>query len=163
VNLVHAAILVANAHNTQPWLFTVTGNRIDVFADMSRTIGAMDPLPRETQISSGCAVENLVVAGPPNGLTAKVSLLPDPADATHVATVSLTHTAVSGSPLFDAIATRHTNRGAYDITRTVSSQQRDALNVLVDIPDMQLGWFAIRNLSQPRRDAAPMTTGEVPA
>ena len=88
MNLVRAAVLAANAHNTQPWLFVVTGERIELFADMTRTIGAMDPLLRELHISLGCALENLVLAGPPSGLSASVALLPDPADATHVATVT---------------------------------------------------------------------------
>jgi hypothetical protein len=141
VNLVRAAILAANAHNTQPWLFSVTPDRIEVHADMSRTIGAMDPLLREQQISLGCALENLVVAGPPNGVAATVSLLPDPSASTHVATVSLTPVAASGSALFDAIAFRHTDRGAYDTTRPVTVQQRAALSAMVDVPDTQLVWF----------------------
>ena len=40
LNLVDAAILAANAHNTQPWLFAVPDDRIELFADMSRTTGA---------------------------------------------------------------------------------------------------------------------------
>jgi hypothetical protein len=142
MNLVQAAILAANAHNTQPWLFTVTPDRIEVHADMSRTIGAMDPLLREQQISLGCALENLVLAGPPNGMTATVSLLPDPSDATHVATVTLAPTTASGSPLFDAIAARHTHRGAYDTSKAVTSQQLDTLSALVDVPDTELVWFS---------------------
>jgi len=76
LNLVRAAILAANAHNTQPWLFTVTGDRIKLFADMSRTIGAMDPLLREMHISLGRALENRVLAGPPSGLTATAGTAP---------------------------------------------------------------------------------------
>jgi len=71
----------------------------------------MDPLLREMHISLGCAPENLVLAGPPSGLSANVALLPEPADATHIATVTLTPTTQSRSPLFDAMASRHTNRG----------------------------------------------------
>ena len=92
LNLVRAAILAANAHNTQPWLFTVADDRIELFADLSRTIGTMDPLLRELHISLGCALENLTLAGPPNGIAATVALLPDPADPTHIATISLTPT-----------------------------------------------------------------------
>ena len=141
LHLIRAAVLAANAHNTQPWLFTVTDTRIDVFADMSRTIGAMDPLLRELHLSLGCALENLTLAGRPNGLAATVALLPDPSDATHVATVSLTPTPAAGSPLFDAIAIRHTDRGAYDTARTVSREQLDTLGALIDVPDTQLIWF----------------------
>ncbi|MEY9964154.1 nitroreductase [Streptacidiphilus sp. MAP12-16] len=141
LNLVNAAILAANAHNTQPWLFTVSDDRIELFSDMSRTIGAMDPLLREMQISLGCAVENLALAAAPNGMTAKVSLLPVPYDATHIATVSLAPAPASGSALFDAIAARHTNRGGYDTTRPVTGRQLDALSALVDAPATQLVWF----------------------
>lgn len=44
LNLVDAA----SACDTQSWLFTVSDDRIELFADMARTTGAMDPLPRET-------------------------------------------------------------------------------------------------------------------
>ena len=101
----------------------------------------MDPLLREMHISLGCALENLVLAGPPSGLSANVALLPEPADATHIATVTLTPTTQSRSPRFDAMASRHTNRGAYDTTRTVSSRQLDALRRLVDLPGTDVVWF----------------------
>lgn len=141
LSLVRAAILAANAHNTQPWVFTVADDRIEVYADMSRTIGAMDPLLREMHVSLGCALENLAVAGPPNGLAVDVTLLPDPADPAHVASVSLSPTGTEQSPLFDAIEARHTARGAYDPTRTVAPEQLDALSALVDVADTELVWL----------------------
>ena len=141
LDLVRAAVLAANAHNTQPWLFTVSGDRIELFADMTRTIGAMDPLLRELHVSLGCALENLVLAGPPSGLTANVVLLPDRADATHIATVTLTPTTPSRSPLFDAITSRRTNRGGYDTTRAVTGQQLAALAALVEVPGTEVVWF----------------------
>jgi len=142
LSLVRAAILAANAHNTQPWRFILTEDRIELFADMSRTIGTMDPLLREMHISLGCALENLVLAGPPNGLTATVDLMPEAGDARHIATVALTPAKTSRSALFEAIPDRHTNRNAYDTSRPVSSEQRESLNLLVDAPNTQLIWFA---------------------
>lgn len=141
LNLVSAAILAANAHNTQPWLFQVAGDRIELFADLSRTIGAMDPLLRELHLSLGCAIENLALAGPPNGLDVAVSLLPDKSDATHIATIMLTPTAVADSPLFDAITTRHTDRGAYDSSRAIAGRQLDELRALADASGRGLVWF----------------------
>jgi hypothetical protein len=41
LSLVASAILAANPHNTQPWLFVVNPNRIDLFAAINRNIGAM--------------------------------------------------------------------------------------------------------------------------
>lgn len=142
LNLVDAAILASNAHNTQPWLFTLSADRIELFSDLSRTTGAMDPLLREMQISLGCAVENLALAAGPNGMDAKVSFLPDPSDTTHIATVSLSPAATSDAPLFDAIAVRHTSRGAYSTSHTVTGRQLDTFSALADVPGMQLVWFS---------------------
>lgn len=142
LSLVRAAILAANAHNTQPWLFTVTDDRIELFADLTRTIGMMDPLLRELHVSLGCALENLVLAGPPNGLATMVELMPDATDAAHIATITLAPARTAGSALFDAIADRHTDRNAYDTSRPVTSGQRAALDLLVDAPNTQLIWFS---------------------
>ena len=141
LNLVRAAILAANAHNTQPWLFTAAADRIELHADMSRTIGAMDPLLREMHVSLGCALENLALAASPNGMTATVALMPDTADATHIATVSLVPSTPSRSTLFDAITHRHTDRNAYDTSRPLTAAQRATLSALVDAPDTRLVWF----------------------
>jgi len=141
MGLVRAAVLAANAHNAQAWHFKVATDRIDLFADTSRNIGTMDPLDREMHISLGCAIENLVLAGPANGNAATVSLLPDPADRTHIARVDLVPTKESASPLFAAIPIRHTNRAAYDTRRPVTQEQLDSLSGLVDAPDTQLVWF----------------------
>ncbi len=141
MGMVSAAVLAANAHNAQPWRFRVRGDRIDLFADTSRGLGAMDPLGREMQISLGCAIENLALAGPANGRAPRVTLMPDPADPTHMARVDLVRTPAPVSPLFDAIPRRHTNRAAYDTARPVTQQQRDELGALVDVPGIELVWF----------------------
>jgi hypothetical protein len=139
--LVSAAVLAANAHNTQPWLFRVTPGRIDLFADTTRTIGAMDPLRRELDISLGCALENLALAGPAHGAATTVTLLPEPSDPTHIARIDLTATDGAAPPLYAAIANRHTNRGAYDTSRPLAQAQLDALGALVDAPGVELIWF----------------------
>ena len=54
VGMVRAAVLAANAHNTQPWHFKVAKYRVDLFADTSRTIGAMDPLGRDAHLTGVC-------------------------------------------------------------------------------------------------------------
>src|SRR3989454_11697881 len=56
--LVRAAILAANPHNSQPWLFRVGASRIDLFADPARDIGAVDPDHREMYIGLGCALRS---------------------------------------------------------------------------------------------------------
>ena len=141
MGMVSAAVLAANAHNAQPWHFRVATHRVDLFADTSRSLGMMDPLGREMHISLGCALENLVLAAPANGLKSTVSLLPDPADRTHIARVDLVATQQPASGLFAAIPNRHTNRGAYDTAQPVTQKQLDALGGLIDVPGIELVWF----------------------
>src|SRR5512141_223965 len=47
MHAVHAAVLAASPHNTQPWLFRVTDDRIDLLADRERNIGTIDPFRRD--------------------------------------------------------------------------------------------------------------------
>jgi nitroreductase len=140
LSLVRAAILAANAHDTQPWRFAVTADRIDLFADRSRTIGAVDPLGRELEISLGCALENLVLAAPPNGYAASVAVLPDRANPDHVARVELAPGTAPISALFEAIPRRHTDRGAYDTTKSVEGGVLEELSAQADSDLASLTW-----------------------
>lgn len=110
---VRAAILAASPHNTQPWLFVVEGEVIDVYADLDRGLGTMDGLLREMYLGLGCAVENLAVAADHAGAAGQVELLPDPADEGHVARITLGSGAAGQGSLFASIAKRHTHRGPY--------------------------------------------------
>ncbi|GIH21729.1 Tat pathway signal protein [Acrocarpospora phusangensis] len=142
--LVNAAVLAANAHNSQPWLFRVAPDRIDVFADTSRTLGAIDPLLRELHISLGCAIENLLLAAPSNGLRATAELMPDPAQPRHVARVTLAGSRPRTAELFPYIAGRHTDRGAYDTGRPVPRRVLDQLGGLAGSSEdggVELVWF----------------------
>jgi len=141
LGMVRAGVLAANAHNAQPWHFRVATDRIDLFADTSRSLGTMDPLGREMHISLGCALENLALAGPANGKVPTVTLLPELADRTHIARVDLVPTRPSASALFAAIPNRHTNRAAYDMARPVTQRQRDMFGDLIDVPEIELVWF----------------------
>lgn len=142
LDLVRAAILAANPHNTQPWLFRVTQTQITLFADRKRTIGTIDPFLREMHIGLGCALENLLLAAGANGYTAKVTLLPDASDKTWVARIDLAEGSVTISDLYSVIPQRHTNRYPYDMGRPVTGTTLEALSALNDDPDVRVFWFA---------------------
>ncbi|HYK96849.1 MAG TPA: hypothetical protein VEU77_00505, partial [Candidatus Acidoferrales bacterium] len=140
LSLVRAAVLAANAHDTQPWFFDVTDRRIDLFADRARNIGSLDPLHREIEVSLGCALENLVITGRAIGLAPVVALLPDPADPDHIARVELGASTRVTSPLISAIPRRHTDRGAYS-GRAVGPAVLAALSQMADDARAQLVWL----------------------
>ncbi len=119
--LVAAAVLAANPHDSQPWLFRVADGRIDVLADLSRNLGAMDPYVREMHLGLGCAVENMVAAAAPNGFEVEVAPIAGSlADLVEgrapVTAASLRLAPRAPTPPVDvyrAIGLRHTNRYAY--------------------------------------------------
>jgi hypothetical protein len=110
---VAAAVLAANPHNSQPWAFHITGTAIDVYADTTRRTGTLDAVGRETHVGLGCAIENLALAARASGLAPAVTLLPSGKGGRLVAHVELADAPPEHSVLYDAIGTRHTNRGPY--------------------------------------------------
>ncbi len=137
VAAVAAAILAANPHNTQPWLFVVRPEFIEVQADLSTSLGAMDPLGREMILGLGCAVENLTLAARARGRAASVRWLPDPARPSLVARVDLAPAAPQLDPLHDQIARRHTHRGPY-LQGEPPPSLEGALRALIDDPVVAL-------------------------
>ncbi len=138
---VAAAILAANPHNTQPWVFHVTADSIELFADPTRRTGTLDALDREHHIGLGCALENLVLAATARGYEATVTLLPDATDPTHVATVDLTAGTSGASMLHDAIGDRRSNRGPYTDT-AIPADVLDTIDAVSDgLDGVGIRWF----------------------
>lgn len=132
--LVRAGLLAASPHNTQPWRFRVSDGTIDVLADHSRHLGAMDPYRREMYIGLGCMIENMAQAAPAYGMQARVALIPGrlvaggESDTDRVvARLRLTPGPQRVSPLFEAIPSRHTDRGPYDTDRALPPDVGEAL------------------------------------
>ena len=139
--LVQSAILAANPHNSQPWLFRVSETRLDLFADPSHNIGAIDPFLREMYTGLGCALENIVLTAQALGYHPSVRLMPDAKNSAHVARVELVPGEPNPAELYRAIPNRHTNRAAYDIERPISSETLTAITALNSDPDVGIVWF----------------------
>jgi hypothetical protein len=115
--LLRYAILAPSVKNSQPWAFSVQGNRIHLIADLSRAQSVADPGKRELYISLGCALENLLVAAEHFGLRHGVSYFPEPGQAELAATV---HFAPGGVPshvragaTLSAIVRRHNDNSVF--------------------------------------------------
>ena len=139
---VGAAILAANPHNTQPWIFHVTDDSIELFADPSRRTGTLDSLNREHHLGLGCALENLVLAATVRGYRATVTLLPDATDATYVASVSFVAAPSEASALYDAIGRRHTNRGPYTNEGVADDVLATLESVDAGLDGVSVRWFS---------------------
>lgn len=152
LNLVRAAILAANPHNMQPWLFRVVEEQIDLYVDTTRNIGAVDPFFRELWIGVGAALENLSLAATAEGYAAAITLLPGD-EPNHAARVTLSPAQPVGSPLYDAIPRRRTNRAAFDTSRPVAPETLAQLAALNDQPELGIVWLTTTEERQRFGDA----------
>ncbi|MCC6616122.1 MAG: nitroreductase family protein [Anaerolineae bacterium] len=124
--LARYATLAANGHNTQPWMFNLREDGVDIYADFSRRLPIVDPDDRELWISLGCALENLLVAARATGHTTEVTY----PDADDVIRVQLTPDAAQESPLFAAIPQRQNTRSEYNGQAVETAQ----LDQLIELP-----------------------------
>jgi len=139
--LAAAAVLAASPHNTQPWLFRVHDDRIDLYADSARGLGTLDPFGREMHVGLGCALENLALAAAARGYDAHVAVRPDPADPLLVARVDLARGTARGSALYDAIGDRHTNRGPYRDSEVPAGILAALTALTGDAAPASVAWF----------------------
>jgi nitroreductase len=127
--IVTAATRAPSIHNTQPWLFASSRDRLEVFTDPERALAVLDPSGRQRVISCGVAVEFAAVAARADGHDVVVEQLPDPGNPDHLATLRVT--AQSEPTEADrtraaAIEHRHTQRGAF-LPRAVPAELVDRL------------------------------------
>ncbi|MGZ4442434.1 MAG: Acg family FMN-binding oxidoreductase [Nocardioidaceae bacterium] len=101
-----------SVHNTQPWLWRLHDDRLDLVADYSRQLLHADPDGRDLLLSCGAVLQHLQVAAAGLGWSARVRRLPDRDDPHLLATVTLTPAAISpaASSRLRAITARQTDR-----------------------------------------------------
>jgi hypothetical protein len=75
---VRFAVLAPSSHNSQPWLFRIEGDHVDVLVDRSRALPVVDPDDRELVMSCGAALHHLRTALAACGEQAVVELVPFP-------------------------------------------------------------------------------------
>ncbi len=139
--LAAAGILAASPHNTQPWIFHISDDRIELYADTSRNLGAFDPYLREMHIGLGCVVETMMQAAGPNGYKVALNIQAGSLLAlTHreprllAATLDLSRLSkpTEDDALYQAIPRRHTNRGPYERARGLPAS---AKMILMDVAE----------------------------
>lgn len=138
--LINYAVLAPSSHNSQPWLFDISGDTLTLYADRTRVLPVMDPHDRELVISCGAALALLRISMHHFGYADSVQTFPDPERPDLLARVNL---AAGHEPtpedelLFGAILTRGTNRRPYD-SRPVPDQIVEELQAASDSECAQL-------------------------
>ena len=127
--LLNYAILAPSNRNSQPWLWRLGGDTVELHADNMRALPHLDPDNRELIMSCGAALLHLRIAMRHFGYNPEVEILPDPEDPNLLAVVRLGEE-YSATPdddlLFKAIPNRHTNRQPF-LERELPNDLREAL------------------------------------
>ena len=111
------AVRAPSIHNTQPWLFRIDGNTIELYADRKRLLPIADPDGRELFISCAAALFYLRTATGNFGYENTVELLPESRNPDLLARLHLGARRTptdSDVALFRALTIRHTNRGDFE-------------------------------------------------
>ncbi|HEX5963952.1 MAG TPA: nitroreductase family protein [Gemmatimonadales bacterium] len=139
--LLRYAILAPSTKNSQPWAFSVQGNRIHIIADFRQRQLIADPDRRELYISLGCALENLLVAAEHFGFRHGVSYFPQPGDDELAVTVIFAPGGVpsharAGATL-NAILRRHNDNGVFQDTLVPDELRRRLIACCVE-PELRV-------------------------
>ena len=87
--LTRFAILAPSSHNTQPWTFVSSREKIVICRNLARRLPVADSNDRQHFLSIGCCIENIVVAADYYGYVTKVVYGENGQDRSIVATVFL--------------------------------------------------------------------------
>lgn len=142
------ATLAPSGHNTQPWKFRATGDRVSILPDLLRRTPIVDPDDHHLFVSLGCAAENLALACGARGRPGELSF--DPSNGGSVG-FNLKNGSTNPSPLFDAISKRQSSRDDYD-GKPVSSADLQALTAAASIPGVDLVLITDRRQIERVRD-----------
>lgn len=154
--VVLAGTLASSSMNSQPWMFRMEGDIIDLYFRRTSYPVFLDPFDREALMGLGACIENMVTGAQGLGYPTTVALFPSQTNIDHVARLVLGAGAPNETPRFLAIANRHTNRAPYDPERLPPPGVMAALNGLTPSGPARLSLFSAD--SQKGQDFARATT-----
>lgn len=110
---VETAIRAPSSHNTQPWIFHLKSDCIELVADRTRALPVNDPFDRELTISCGAALFNLRVSLAYDGLASCVEFGTDPDDLIATVRVGRGELEEPLAKLYSATISRQSSRAEF--------------------------------------------------
>lgn len=138
--LVAWATTAFSGGNCQPWTFAWQGGKLVLVHDVARSESFLDVDHRASYLAFGSVVENLVLAAPAMGLTARVSVFPDLRDPRRVADVELRPAQSPVDPLLRHVPDRVTNR-RFDARRPFDPVHRDRMSAAAAEHGCRISWL----------------------
>ena len=124
--LVELAVRAPSVHNSQPWLWRIGGNTVQLYADPHRQLRHTDPDQRDLVVSCGAALHHLQIAAAAIGWATVVHRLPNPSVPGHLAAVEF-HPA---APTDQAVR----------LSRAMTERRADRRRYTSwEVPDIQIG------------------------
>jgi nitroreductase len=111
--LLNYAFLDPSIHNTQPWVFKIIDDAIELYLDKASVLATADPNYRESIVGCGAALFNLRIAIRYFGYRDIVEVFPEPYSPNLLARISFGSKRIvqlEETFLFRAISKRSTNR-----------------------------------------------------
>jgi nitroreductase len=158
---VAAAGFAPSIHNTQPWRWRVTGDRLDLHLESSRVLDVTDPDIHLATLSCGAALHHARVSLAAQAWRATVTRLPDPAHPEHLARLQVDGPApapVEAQTVRRAqtIGLRHSDRrpltgpriGADELTAIITAVEAEGVLLHVLTPEQVLDLAAAADHAQ---------------
>ena len=110
--VIELACRAPSVHNTQPWLWRICPDHIELRADRTRQLTVADPEGRNLFVSCGAALHHAMVAAAGLGWTTEVTRFPVPEDPDLVAEIRLApgRATAAAVDLMHAVEDRRTDR-----------------------------------------------------
>jgi len=114
--LLRYAILAPSGHNTQPWLFSIKNETVEIYANLKKRLFVMDPLSRELYLSLGACLANLTMAADSFKIKSEIAYFPNGLSDELCARVTFkdqSHSRLEDPTLLSAMVARRNNRENY--------------------------------------------------
>jgi hypothetical protein len=140
LKMVEYAAKAPSGHNTQPWIFVLKSDAIEIHPDFGQALPVVDGSNRELYISLGAAAANLQIAAAAAGYKSDCSIKRDALKGDAYIRVNLEKGDVAQSVLFEQIDKRQTNRSIYKGHDLAEDTLQQLKNVAVD-PGVAMRFF----------------------